>query len=129
VRSHLGPHCDARNIIEARRRAESVNNNNHDNRSRHNDDRGCGRRHDYDDDCECSWSPNQHGPRAFGWSIHDAKFPSCFRDLTNMPRYDGDTNPSVWFEDYQLACHAGGATDDLFVIKNLPLYLGYSACT
>jgi hypothetical protein len=26
-------------------------------------------------------------------------------------------------------CHAGGATDDLFVIKNLPLYLGDSACT
>jgi hypothetical protein len=26
-------------------------------------------------------------------------------------------------------CHAGGATDDLFVIKNLPLYLGDSART
>jgi hypothetical protein len=35
----------------------------------------------------------------------------------------------VWLEDYQLACHAGGATDDLFVIKNLPLYLGDSART
>jgi hypothetical protein len=45
---------------------------------------------------------------------------------TNMLRYDGDTNPSVWLEDYRLACHAGGAIDDLFVIKNLPLYLGDS---
>jgi hypothetical protein len=54
------------------------------------------------------------------------KFPSRFRALTNVPRYDGDTNPSVWLEDYRLACHAGGATDDLFVIKNLPLYLGDS---
>jgi hypothetical protein len=35
----------------------------------------------------------------------------------------------VWLEDYRLACHAGGATDDLFVIKNLPLYLGDSART
>jgi hypothetical protein len=26
-------------------------------------------------------------------------------------------------------CHAGGATNDLFVIKNLPLYLGDSART
>jgi hypothetical protein len=46
-----------------------------------------------------------------------------------VPRYDGDTNPSVWLEDYRLACHAGGATDDLFVIKNLLLYLGDSART
>jgi hypothetical protein len=44
-----------------------------------------------------------------------------------VPRYDGDTNPSVWLEDYRLACHAVGVTDDLFVIKNLPLYLGDSA--
>jgi hypothetical protein len=35
----------------------------------------------------------------------------------------------MWLEDYRLACHAGGATDDLFVITNLPLYLGDSACT
>jgi hypothetical protein len=46
-----------------------------------------------------------------------------------VPRYDWDTNPSVWLEDYQLACHVGGATDNLFVIKNLPLYHGDSACT
>jgi hypothetical protein len=32
-------------------------------------------------------------------------------------------------EDYRLACHAGGATDDLFIIKNLPLYLGDTAWT
>jgi hypothetical protein len=38
-----------RNTIEARQRAESVDNH-CDNRSRHHDDRGCGRRHDSDDD-------------------------------------------------------------------------------
>jgi hypothetical protein len=35
----------------------------------------------------------------------------------------------VWLEDYRLACHAGGATDDLFVIKKLMLYLGDFART
>jgi hypothetical protein len=33
----------------------------------------------------------------------------------------------VWLEDYRLSCHVGGATDDLFITKNLPLYLGDSA--
>jgi hypothetical protein len=35
----------------------------------------------------------------------------------------------VCLEDYQLTCHAGGATNDLFIIKNPPLYLGDSART
>jgi hypothetical protein len=30
------------------------------------------------------------------------KFPSRFRAPTNVPRYDGDTNPSVWLEDTDL---------------------------
>jgi hypothetical protein len=49
VRSRLGPNRDAQNTIEARRRAESVDNqrNNH---SRQHDDRGRERRHDSDDD-------------------------------------------------------------------------------
>jgi hypothetical protein len=128
VKSHLGPNHDARNTIEARRRAESVDNNRN-NCWRHNDDRGRRRHHDSDDDHERSWSPNQQGPRAFGRSIRDAKFPSRFRAPFNVPRYDGDTNPSVWLEDYRLTCHAGGATDYLFVIINLPLYLCDSART
>jgi hypothetical protein len=128
VKSRLGPHRDVRHTIEARRRAESVDNNN-DNRSHHNDDRGYKRRHNNNDDRERSWSPNQQGPQAFGRSIRDAKFPSRFRAPTNVPRYNGDNNPSVWLEDYRLACHAGGATDDLFMIKNLPLYLGDFAGT
>jgi hypothetical protein len=33
----------------------------------------------------------------------------------------------MWLEDYRLVCHAGGATDDLFIIKNLPFYLSDSA--
>jgi hypothetical protein len=67
-------HRNARHTIEARRRAESVDNNN-DNRSRHNNDRGRKRFHDSNDDRARSWSPNQRGPQAFGRSIRDAKFP------------------------------------------------------
>jgi hypothetical protein len=107
---------------------ESIDGN-HDYHSRRDDDRGRRRSHDSDDDRERSWSPSQRGPRAFGRSIRDEKFPSRFRALTNVPRYDEDTNLSVWLEDYRLACHAGGVTDDLFVINNFPLYLGDSART
>jgi hypothetical protein len=57
VKSRLGPNCEARNTIEARRRAESVDNN-RDNRLRHHDDRGRRRRHDSDDVHDRSWSPN-----------------------------------------------------------------------
>jgi hypothetical protein len=52
-KSRLGPHRDARHTIEARRRAESVDNND-ENRSRHNDDRGHRRCHDSEDDRERS---------------------------------------------------------------------------
>jgi hypothetical protein len=31
--------------------------------------------------------------------------------------------PSVWLEDYRLACSAGGVDDDLFIIQFLPIYL------
>jgi hypothetical protein len=34
----------------------------------------------------------------------------------------------MWLQDYRLACHTGGgATEGLFIIKNLSLYLGDSA--
>jgi hypothetical protein len=35
----------------------------------------------------------------------------------------------VWLEDYRLACHVGRVTEDIFIIKNLLLYLGDSART
>jgi hypothetical protein len=35
----------------------------------------------------------------------------------------------VWLEDYRLSSHAEGATGDLFIIKNLSLYLGDSTWT
>ena len=39
-------------------------------------------------------------------------------------KYTGDTNPGVWLEDYRLACRAGGATDECFIIQYLPICLG-----
>jgi hypothetical protein len=90
VKSHFGTNRDARNTIEARRRAESVDEN-HDYHSRRGDDRGRRRRHDSDDDRERNCSPSQRGTRAFGRSICDAKFPSRFRarpmcqDTTGTP--------------------------------------------
>jgi hypothetical protein len=39
-------------------------------------------------------------------------------------KYTKDTNPGVWLEDYWLACWAGGASDDRFIIQYLPICLG-----
>ena len=50
-----------------------------------------------------------------------------FRAPTNIGKYGGESNPSVWLEDYRLACRAGGANDDHFIIQYLPLYLADSA--
>jgi hypothetical protein len=41
--------------------------------------------------------------------------------------YDGKTNLGVWLKDYRLACRAGRANDDDFIIQFLPIYLGESA--
>ena len=38
-------------------------------------------------------------------------------------------NPDLWLEDYRLACEAGGADSDYFIIRNLPLFLTESART
>ena len=46
---------------------------------------------------------------------------------TNISKYSGETNPGLWLEDYWLACQAGDAVNDDFVIRNLPLFLADSA--
>jgi hypothetical protein len=58
--------------------------------------------------------------------VHDAHFPRHFRVSGNIAKYDGETNPSVWLEDYCLACQARGVNEDLFVIQFLPIYLANS---
>ena len=42
----------------------------------------------------------------------------------NVVKYNGDTNPGVWLDDYRLAFWAGGASDDRFIIQYLPICLG-----
>ena len=73
--------------------------------------------------------PRFTGPQAFGRHILDAAFPPRYRPPTNVPKYSGETNPSLWLKDYRLACQAGGVDSDYFIIRNLPLFLADSART
>jgi hypothetical protein len=41
----------------------------------------------------------------------------------NITKYARETNPELWLDDYHLACQLGGADDDRFIIRNLPLFL------
>jgi hypothetical protein len=70
-----------------------------------------------------SLSPEGSGPKAFRSSVRDTCFPKRFRVPNNIVKYDGKTNPSIWLEDYHLACRAGRADSDLFIIQLLPIYL------
>jgi hypothetical protein len=45
----------------------------------------------------------------------------------NIIKYSGDTNPTMWLEDFSLTYRASGADDDLFIIQYFPLYLAESA--
>jgi hypothetical protein len=48
---------------------------------------------------------------------------------TSIVKYNGETNPRVWLNDYRLACQLGGATTEEVIIRNLPLHLADSART
>ena len=37
--------------------------------------------------------------------------------------YSRETNLGLWLEDYRLACQTGGADNNDFIIRNLPLFL------
>jgi hypothetical protein len=61
--------------------------------------------------------------------IRTASFPQRFRQPTTIVKYNGETDPRVWLNDYRLACQLGGATNDEVIICNLPLHLADSART
>jgi hypothetical protein len=65
----------------------------------------------------------------FSREIRTASFPQCFRQPTSIDKYNGETDPRVWLNDYRLACQLGGATTDEVIIRNLPLHLADSART
>lgn len=131
-RKRLGPICDAQAILSARR---------HDERDReHSVARDYNPRHGgrYDPRHDHSISPPTEpqrrgqdredvpppaGPRAFGRDILNAPVPQRYRAPSNITKYSEETNPRIWLEDYRLACLAGGADNEAFIIRNLPLYL------
>jgi hypothetical protein len=65
----------------------------------------------------------------FSREIRTASFPQRFRQPTSIDKYNGETDPHVWLNDYRLACQLGGATTDEVIIHNLPLHLADSART
>jgi hypothetical protein len=74
-----------------------------------------------------SLSPEGSGPKAFRGAVRNPRFPRCFWVPSNIAKYDGKINPSVWLEDYLHVCRVGGANDDLFIIQFLHIYLAESA--
>jgi hypothetical protein len=76
-------------------------------------------------------SPTQEPPgtRVFTREIRTASFPQRFRQPTSIDKYNEETDPRVWLNDYRLACQLGGATTDEVIIHNLPLHLADSART
>jgi hypothetical protein len=69
------------------------------------------------------------GTRVFSREIRTTSFPQRFRQPTSIDKYNGETDPRVWINDYRLACQLGGATTDAVIIRNLPLHLADSART
>lgn len=123
LQERVGPIRDARVILDARQRAK-------DDRRR---EAGVGyhprRGGRFDVNEDRSPSPPPPGPQAFGRHILRAPFPQRYRAPTNMLKYSRESNPGLWLEDYRLTCQAGGADNDNFIIRNLPLYLADSART
>jgi hypothetical protein len=65
----------------------------------------------------------------FSREIRTASFPQLFRQPTSIDKYNGETDPRVWLNDYRLACQLGGDTTDEVIIRNLPPHLADSART
>jgi hypothetical protein len=65
----------------------------------------------------------------FSREIRAAAFPQRFRQPSTIVKYNGETDPRVWLNDYHRACQLGGATSDEVIIRNLPLHLGDAART
>jgi hypothetical protein len=68
-------------------------------------------------------SPEWSGPKAFGSNICDTWFPKNFWVPNNIIKYEGETNPSIWLEDYHLTWRVGGVDNDLLIIQFLSIYL------
>jgi hypothetical protein len=78
----------------------------------------------YDSGEDRSPTPEPPGTRVFSREIRAAAFPQRFRQPSTIVKYNGETDPRVWLNDYRLVCQLGGATSDEVIIRNLPLHLG-----
>jgi hypothetical protein len=112
---------DSRNVINARRTSKA------DARAAADYHPRRGGRYNSDEDRSPTLEPP--GTRVFSREIRAAAFPHRFRQPTTIVKYNGETDPRVWLNDYRLACQLGGATSDEVIIRNLPLHLGDSAQT
>jgi hypothetical protein len=83
----------------------------------------------YDSREDRSPTPEPPGNGVFSREICTTSFPQCFRQPTSIDKYNGETDPHVWLNDYRLACQLGGATTDEVIIRNLLLHLADSART
>jgi hypothetical protein len=87
---------DARNVINARRTSKAEARaaaGYHPRRG------GC-----YANDEDRSPTPEPSGTRVFSREIRAATFPQRFRQPTTIVKYNGETDPRVWLNDYRLAC-------------------------
>jgi hypothetical protein len=103
---------DARNVINARRTGNAETRAT----AGYHPRRG-GR---YDSREDRSPTPEPPGTRVFSREIRTASFPQHFRQPTSIDKYNGETDPRVWLNDYRLACQLGGATTDKVIIRNPP---------
>jgi hypothetical protein len=83
----------------------------------------------YDSGEDRSPTPKPPGTRVFSREIRTTTFPQRFCQPTTIVKYNGETDPRVWLNDYRLACQLGGATSDEVIIRNLPPHLADSART
>jgi hypothetical protein len=83
----------------------------------------------YDSREDRSPTPEPPGTRVFSREIRTARFPQRFRQPTSIDKYNRETDPRVWLNDYRLVRQLGGATTDEVIIRNLPLHLADSART
>jgi hypothetical protein len=58
----------------------------------------------YDSEEDRSPTPEPPGTRVFSREIRTTSFPQRFRQPTTIVKYNGETDPRVWINDYRLAC-------------------------
>jgi hypothetical protein len=66
----------------------------------------------YDSDEDRSPTPEPPGTCVFSREIRAAAFPQRFRQPSTIVKYNGETDPRMWLNDYRLACQLGGVASD-----------------